>query len=192
MAPVEPPQLRFLSKAADWLDSRSPSTSAHLLAVHTRILLEDQKPLHPRQHKHHCGGCGSLRQGKSSVTRVSPKNSRSHAVSKPGSIGGATVYKCQRCKQRVVLPRMTSSKPLRASKPPAPVKTVTATSSTPTAASTANSIPSETAALTADPAKNDNVNSKKRAKARKQGGLAALLASKRSEQPSLDLLDFLQ
>jgi len=38
----------------------------------------------------------------------------------------------------------------------------------------------------------DNQNSKKRAKARKQGGLQALLASKQQAQPSLDLLDFLQ
>jgi hypothetical protein len=38
----------------------------------------------------------------------------------------------------------------------------------------------------------DNAGSKKRAKARKQGGLQALLASKKSAQPSLDLLDFLQ
>jgi hypothetical protein len=38
----------------------------------------------------------------------------------------------------------------------------------------------------------DNASSKKRAKARKQGGLQALLASKKSTQPSLNLLDFLQ
>jgi hypothetical protein len=50
----------------------------------------------------------------------------------------------------------------------------------------------ETQAAT-DPTKSaDNQNSKKRAKARKQGGLQALLASKKSAQPSLDLFDFLQ
>ncbi|OQD90869.1 hypothetical protein PENANT_c001G11230 [Penicillium antarcticum] len=38
----------------------------------------------------------------------------------------------------------------------------------------------------------DNQSSKKRAKTRKQGGLQALMASKKSAQPSLDLFDFLQ
>ncbi|KAJ5256891.1 hypothetical protein N7478_012995 [Penicillium angulare] len=61
-----------------------------------------------------------------------------------------------------------------------------ATATTPTETSAQPSI------STNPPVKTDNVNSKKRAKARKQGGLQALLASKPKTQPSLDLFDFLQ
>lgn len=198
MAPLEAPQLCFLSEAADLLASESPAIAAHLLSVHTKILHDELKPLNTRQRKHHCGGCGSIRQSKCSrVTQVKPK-AKSRASSKldTTSTGGATVYKCLRCNQRTINPRKrVTSKPL--SKASSRIPTAAA-SPVPT---TAISIPAESSAQPALPSTStdsappktaDNANSKKRAKTRKQGGLQALLASKKNAQPSLDLFDFLQ
>ncbi|KAF3384610.1 hypothetical protein F1880_003024 [Penicillium rolfsii] len=99
---------------------------------------------------------------------------------------------CLRCNQRAVHPRKRTPKPL--SKAPSRVSTSTA-SPVPT---TTKSAPADSSALqalsaeSAPPKTADNANSKKRAKVRKQGGLQALLASKKNTQPSLDLFDFLQ
>ncbi|KAJ5159526.1 uncharacterized protein N7482_006530 [Penicillium canariense] len=199
MAPLEAPQLRFLSEAAALLAARSPSTAAHLFSAHTRILHDELRPLNSRQQKHHCGGCGSLRQPQGTrVTQVKPR-AKTRVASKLGarSIGGATVYKCLRCNQRAINPRKgtapkvsskLSSRTLlaTASTSPATPSSIPSTSS-PAESSTPQAVPANT-----EPAKTaDNANSKKRAKARKQGGLQALLASKKNIQPSLDLLDFL-
>ncbi|CAI7675967.1 unnamed protein product [Penicillium pancosmium] len=186
---VEPPQLRFLSDAANLLGSSSPSTAAHLLTAHTHILHDESKSLTPRQTKHHCAGCGSLRICKASKPTVVKTKQKSRTAIR----GSATVHKCVRCNQRAVIPRRRSA-PRDPSKAPSRVSTATAVDS---AASTP-SISSQQdlpaiAPTTASTEKTvENASSKKRAKARKQGGLQALLAAKKSTQPSLDLLDFLQ
>ncbi|KAJ5714696.1 uncharacterized protein N7483_011877 [Penicillium malachiteum] len=197
MPPIESSHLRFLNEAAQWLGSRSPSTSAHLLGVHTRLLHEELKPLNTHQKKHHCT-CGDLRSG-TKVTRVSSKRQGRLGAKR----GSAVVYKCLRCKQRTVLVRKAPTQPLKQSKPPKipqSLNTTTHSISAPTSA-VASPAPSSTPAETSAPESTsadltlkaaDNANSKKRAKARKQGGLQALLAAKQKTQPSLDLFDFLQ
>lgn len=192
MPPAEAPQLRFLSDAAQILGMNSPSTSAHLLSTHTRILHEESKSLNARLQKHHCGACGSLRQSKGSqTTEIKPE---SKAASKLDATGGATVHKCPRCRRRTVIPRKrTLPKPSSR----APTATATPTPSTSNSTSTPVNASSQQASslITAEAQPTtaaDNANSKKRAKVRKQGGLQALLASKQRAQPSLDLLDFLQ
>lgn len=197
MAPLEAPQLCFLNEAANLLASESPSTAAHLLSVHTQILHHELRPLNTRQQKHHCGGCGSIRQSNwSRVTQIKPKaNSRAKSKLDTTS-GGATVVKCLRCNQRTVNPRKRTA-PKPGPKASSRVSTATASAiystakSTPPAASTPQASPSENAESALSKTV-DNASSKKRAKARKQGGLQALLASKKSAQPSLDLFDFLQ
>lgn len=171
-------QLHYLNQAAGWLASQSPSTSAHLLGVHTQILHHELKPLNTHQKKHHCT-CGSLRSSATKATRVQGKK-------KTSSMGSAVVYKCMRCRQRTVLTRQKSlSKPAKPSRPSVPS---TATASPNPSTST----PADSNSEASTPKTADNVNSKKRAKTRKQGGLQALLAAKQKSQPSLDLFDFLQ
>jgi hypothetical protein len=182
-------QRKFLTDAAESLSLSSPSTAASLLATHTQILHEESKSLTSRQREHYCGACGSIRQARwTKKTEIKPR--KTAALS-----GGATVYQCLRCHRRTVSPHKKAA-PTKASIP----RTVAATASpglpvtTPVGAS-----PSQTSQATSDPADTqpsnaaDNVSSKKRAKARKQGGLQALLASKQRSQASssLDLLDFL-
>lgn len=193
MAPPEISRLGFLSSAAEFVGVSSPSTAAHLLASHTQILHEDSKPLNVRQQRHHCGACGSIRQSRGTrLTQVKLKGTG--RALKAESSAGAKVYKCLRCHRRTVLRRKRTS-----SKPPSRTATATASpvpSTTLPKAASAKAAPQEnppSAASEPQPSKTgDNASSKKRAKARKQGGLQALLASKQRTQPSLDLFDFLQ
>ncbi|KGO76326.1 hypothetical protein PITC_017660 [Penicillium italicum] len=174
----------FLIRAASAVPPGS-STSAHLLAVHTRLLHEESKSLNVLQKKDHCGACGSIRNPQwSKVTEIKPKKSK--PLTSGSASAGATVYKCLRCYQRTVLPHRKPRNPT--SKPLSRAATVTSTrGSTPVGVDVKGSTQ-----VSADPKAGDNQSSKKRAKARKQGGLQALLASKQRAQPSLDLLDFLQ
>lgn len=193
MPPIENPRLRFLSDAAQLLTVHSPSTSAHLLAAQTQILHEDFRPLNVRPQKHHCGACGSIRQPQTSrITEVKSKGKS--RVSKSESTGGAKVYKCIRCRQRTVLPRKrTASKPLPRTSTTTTSPTLSRTLSEPTSIKAPSQQNSLSVASEPQPGKAaENASSKKRAKARKQGGLQALLASKQRTQPSLDLFDFLQ
>ncbi|KAJ5102262.1 hypothetical protein NUU61_004484 [Penicillium alfredii] len=193
MAPVVPPQMRFLNDAAQSL-SLSPSTSAHLLATHTLLLHQDSKALTVRQQKDYCGACGSIRDPQSTkVTQIRRGKSLPSQSSRPGP--GATVYKCLRCHRRAVTPRKQ-----RLSKTTSRITSHAATAKPSPTPISQQSTPSEVAKSTTDaptpkepPSKTaENASSKKRAKTRKQGGLQALLASKQRSSPSLDLLDFLQ
>ncbi|KAJ5811401.1 hypothetical protein N7474_007702 [Penicillium riverlandense] len=181
-------QRKFLAEAAESLSLSSPSTAAYLLARHTQILHEESKSLTSRQREHYCGACGSIRQAQwTKKAEIKPK--KTAVVS-----GGATVYQCLRCHRRTVNPHKKAA-PTRAmpravaatASPGLPVTTAVGVSSSQTSQATSDS--ADTQATKAA----DNVNSKKRAKARKQGGLQALLASKQRPQTSssLDLLDFL-
>lgn len=189
MAPVEPPRLRFLSDAANHLGSSSPSTAAYLLTAHTHILHDEFKSLNSRQTKHHCASCGSLRTcNTSKTTVVKPKKK-----SRVSNIGSATVHKCIRCHDRAVIPRKRSAPRQSSSKVSSRMDTAPTMATAPVSSSQQDPSPIATTSTVAPPEKSaDNASSKKRAKARKQGGLQALLASKKSSQPSLDLLDFLQ
>lgn len=200
MAPFETPQLRFLKNASDWLISQSPSTSAHLLGVHTRLLHEDTKPVNSKENGHHCIGCGNIWQPNwRKVTRVSREKRKGKARGskpKPGGVSeSATIYKCLRCQQRTILSRQkTSSKSSRSTSTPltTPATSAAATSAPISLTSAAPPISEPSSSNQDTPKSGENANSKKRAKARKQGGLQALLASKQRPEPSLDLFDFLQ
>ncbi|KAJ5239116.1 hypothetical protein N7468_003735 [Penicillium chermesinum] len=193
MPPVEAPRLRFLRDASDWLNLQSPSTSAHLLGVHTQMLHEDLKPLNAREQKHHCGGCGSIWQAKwRKVTRVSETRKGKLRGKKPklaangSSRGSATIYKCLRCQQRSILTRhkgTPKAAPRTALTPATPSsKIIALTASTSTSTTPAPDSSSSASQDLTKPA--ENAGSKKRAKARKQGGLQALLASKQQSAPT--------
>ena len=164
----------FLTQAAAVVPA---SISSHLLTVHSQLLHESSKSLNVRQKRDYCGACGSIRKPEwTKVTEIKPKKSKPLATS---TSQGATVYKCLRCRQRTVLPPRHVP-----TNPSVRIATVTASQ---------DSAPGATKGQASTDSKSgDNQNSKKRAKARKQGGLQALLASKQQAQPSLDLLDFLQ
>ncbi|KAL4921447.1 hypothetical protein BDW62DRAFT_129118 [Aspergillus aurantiobrunneus] len=180
------PRLNFLKDSASSLSSTSPSTAAYLMSAHNAIFHEEHKPLNQRLHDSFCGACGSPRRNEWTKTTSIRKKSQKRVTSslaKGLTADGATVYKCLRCRRRTV----TQSRiPSRISPVAAPIVNSQPSTSTATSALPAHVSASKTA---------ENASSKKRAKARKQGGLQALVATKqpRSDQSkSLDLFDFLQ
>lgn len=186
-------QLNFLRDSASSLSSLSPSTAAHLLSVHNRIVHNDLRPLNQRQQEFSCSSCGTIRKPETS-RKFQVKKKKSKRAS--SSSDGATIYKCLCCRRRAVKPNrkelVRTKLPSRTTSPAPEASTATTGPSTEkTVSQKPNPEPVEASkAKTAE-----NANSKKRAKARKQGGLQALLASKQQSQPatsSLDLFDFLQ
>lgn len=189
------PRLNFLRDSASALGSSSPSTAAHLLTVHNRILHDGLRPLNQRQQEFSCGACGTIRKPETTkIIEIKKKKSKQHA----SRSDGVTIYKCLCCHRRTV--KSHEKEPVRSKLPSRTATTTTTTTTTeppestpgPSAAKTVSqqAVPEQPANRTAD-----NANSKKRAKTRKQGGLQALLASKQQSQPassSLDLFDFLQ
>lgn len=190
------PQLDFLRDSAHSLHLSSPSTAAYLLGTHNQILHEQFKPLNQKQKDTFCGSCGAIRDPQSTGAIQTKKKQTSGSSSKNTiSDGGVTIYKCPRCSRQTV-------KPLRRD----PIHSSSHRSTAGTSAAPVDQPPSSTAEAPTlqtqlQPGNEDrnkviktaeNASSKKRAKARKQGGLQALLANKQQNQSSLDLFDFLQ
>lgn len=188
------PQLSFLKDSAHSLHSLSPSTAAYLLSAHNQILHSQLKPLHQRQQDTFCGACGNLRSAEWTETIHIKKDTGSRVSKKaPGAGATTTIYKCLRCHRRLV--KLVRKETVRTNLP----QTTTDTRSTPDIQPSASTQSAASPALGQSGSEvasktTDNASSKKRAKTRK-GGLQALLASKQqnqSNQPSLDLFDFLQ
>lgn len=192
-------RLQFLQNAANLVCSRSISTASHLMAQHNDILHEDFKSIKPRQHESWCNACGTPRRSRYTKI-VKPKYRTRGGKTRPALIASreAIVYRCLRCSSRTVQRRPSQPRPLQkaGSTSTASIQAVASNEVSTTGQSTVN-LTSRPAAESSIKTTAENANSKKRAKARKQGGLQALLASKRSGEStpsssSLDLLDFLQ
>ncbi|KAL4898128.1 hypothetical protein BDV59DRAFT_166255 [Aspergillus ambiguus] len=182
------PRLNFLRDSASALNRLSPSTAAHLMTVHHGILLDESRSLNARQQELSCGACGSIRNPETTKT-IQVGSKKGKRCGMKGTVGnGAVVSKCLRCRRRTVKPVRREAN--RASAPTKATSTTSSVSSTPSAVAGASAGEESTAT----PKASDNASSKKRAKARKQGGLQALLASKKQSTSgsSLDLFDFLQ
>ncbi|WEW56887.1 hypothetical protein PRK78_002344 [Emydomyces testavorans] len=197
-----PLQLNFLKKSALMLSSDSPSTSAHLLAVHNRILHEQSKPISINQQREFCPSCGTIRLPALTCTVSTKSRVQKRARRGPSPLRklsdqeSSVVYNCLRCHRQTIQPfkkQPRLSQPKKSSLTSSASDSLRAGSELDARASRVNEV---------DPTKmkgsSDNASSKKRAKARKQQGLlAALAASKQqpsqtSPPTSLDLLDFLQ
>lgn len=187
------PRLNFLRDSASSLSSLSPSTAAHLLSVHNHILHDDLRPLNQRQQDFCCGTCGTIRKPEKSRTFQVKKKKSKRASS---FSDGATIYKCLCCRRRAVKPHR--KEPVRTKLPSrtaAPAPEVSTAITEPSTEKTVSQQPDPEPVEASKAKTAENANSKKRAKARRQGGLQALLASKQQSQPassSLDLFDFLQ
>ncbi|GKZ35451.1 cullin-associated NEDD8-dissociated protein 1 [Aspergillus brasiliensis] len=194
------PRLEFLKGSASALNALSPSTAAYLMTIHNGILRDEFKPLNQRLQETSCGACGSVRSPQWTKTIViQKKKGKQSNAGRAGkaSSDGATILKCLRCRRRTVKPvRKDAARPAL---PPKATPTAAAASTPDIQSSAATTPQNESATELADQGRvnkaADNASSKKRAKARKQGGLQALMASKqqsRSNSSSLDLFDFLQ
>lgn len=198
-------RLQFLQNSAGLLCASSVATSGHLMLQHNRILHEAFKSIKSRQHQAWCGSCGFPRQARFTKT-VRPKSTTKKGRVRPASVASREViiYKCLRCASRTIEARAAQPRSLQT------IQTTNGSTVNGRDISNANgsidspssrplpSRPVEAAAEGSTKTMSENASSKKRAKARKQGGLQALLASKqRSDNSgpsasSLDLMDFLQ
>lgn len=187
------PRLNFLKESASTLSAASPSTAAHLMMVHHGVFLDEGRPLNQRLQETSCGACGSIRSPE--TTRVmhlkKRKSLKRASVARGITAHGATVYKCLRCRRRTVRPsRMEAPRPQTAGQCKSSMNVAQPVSGGESPSTQATQVAEGSHVAKAA----DNASSKKRAKARKQGGLQALLASKQKIQAtsSLDLFDFLQ
>ncbi|KAI9862165.1 MAG: hypothetical protein M1813_004941 [Trichoglossum hirsutum] len=203
-------RLRYLNDAAHLLTVKSPAVSAQLLSQYNKIALKNELNPPDARRRGICGACGSIMvpgwtchihsQGEESPrkTRRKRQKSKSHnaapsLVLTPDGIEMnelRVLYKCQVCgrtTRQIVPKKRASGRPARITAVPHPL---TANPSIPAGNLDSNKV---------EPAKvaSANASSKKRAKARKQGGLQALLAKKKEggEQKGdfgLDLMDLMK
>lgn len=200
-------RLKFLDASAHHYSSLAPATSAHLMLEHMTVAA-DNEIASPKGADWNtaCGACGTIRiPGWTSRTTIvdptKPKKGSSKIKKKLESSGTAkgsaekhVVIECLKCHRKTTTP-MQKSQGHRFGRPPSH-----------NAASTSGPSSVEPVPLSAPTVRDQaqvspnpisvNSSSKKRAQARKHGGLQAMLEkSKGSESSSgfgLDLMDFMK
>jgi len=183
-------RLRFLNDSAYLLSSMAPATSRYLMSTRNSIIFDRaMEDTSSQKNQTICGACGTIMGAGSEITvRVrSQRSKRKKTVTaKEGHIRSKDiVYTCECCSRetRIKIPLAQSRehvKPTQASHIPATIQ-----QSTPLPAKPESSL---------GPAPST---SKKRAIARKRGGLDAILANKKATDAhqsgfGLDLLDFMK
>jgi RNase P subunit RPR2 len=201
-------RLRYLDGAAHLLSVESPAVSAQLLFQYNKIASKNELIPSDARKRSVCGACGSImvpgwtchvrsqRSGHKKVPKRSLKKRRSSRPQKtaPSSVSEAKgvemnelemVYECRVCGRatRQTVPKKPPRRPAKNTPP-------MANPSTPVKHLGVDAIESPIPASA-------NASSKKRAKARKQGGLQALLAKRKEvvEQTGdfgLDLMDLMK
>ncbi|OCL02204.1 hypothetical protein AOQ84DRAFT_191726 [Glonium stellatum] len=197
-------RLKFLNDSAHIVAIGSPTTSAVLGSQHDKLLVENDLDLQASKkdqdsrRREVCGACGSLmipgwscHVAQKSIKPKEAKRAKKDLRRPIGGLEKAKVYSCSRCYRKTVQPVVAREstvllKNSRVSKP----QTFQPTTSTAPASITedASTIP-----------KSANASSKKRAKARKQGGLQAMLTKSKAEPSGpnsggfgLDLMDLMR
>lgn len=196
-------RLRYLKDAAHVLNANSPSTAAHLLSDHIRILHADSRSLTFSQHREICAACGSIRlpdwpkelrtpSSKNKKRRKGPDTKDRRTAPKTEGQSEETEerfvfreYRCMRCHRSKPIPEMKPAKPVD--------KGLSSQRQSPTPSANRPQKSSDSGINKSA----DNASSKKRAKLRKEKGLLAALNAGKSQQSSassqsFDLFDFMQ
>lgn len=196
-------RLNFLAASAHLYSSTAPATSAHLMLECKRVATNNDIQMKQTEPKPACGACGTiLISGWTSRTFIaSPRRSKK---SKPKSKKG--VQTTQRVASKLVISkclvcrRSTKTQLMTTTRPGVGGTEVSGSLPLPSIASLPTDPNPKTADLNRQETHNlrsANLNSKKRAKARKQGGLQAMLEkSKTTETHSsgfgLELMDLMK
>ena len=188
-------RLRYLNGSAHLLVANAPATSRYLMSSCNALMFQHSIEPSESQRRKICGACGTIMilgsEGSLRVESERHKRKRSgQNTPLPGSKSGANkamVYKCGSCGRvtRFPLPKTTPRSRLR-SQPLGLSTGANITSASQTEASSTPITPLST-----------NASSKKRAKARKQSGLEAILAKKKASEANgsgfgLNLMDFMK
>jgi tartrate dehydratase beta subunit/fumarate hydratase class I family protein len=197
-------RLRFLNDSAHLIAIGSPTTSAVLGSHYDKLLAENDLDLQASKkdqdsrRREVCGACGSLMIPGWSChviqENIKPKEAqraKKFSRKSTGKLEKVKVYTCLRCHRKTVQPVLARESKVLLKKP-----IVSKSQTIQHAASAAPASITEYASATS---KSANASSKKRAKARKQGGLQAMLAKSKtellgpsSEDFGLDLMDLMK
>ncbi|KAH8601323.1 hypothetical protein B0O99DRAFT_501592 [Bisporella sp. PMI_857] len=185
-------RFRYLHNSAHLLVITAPATSKHLMSRSNSLMFDSGIERSDSQRWTSCGACGViLINGWNSTAKIESQRAvqRAAATHQPSrSKAKEIVYECDSCNKitRINVQPAEARKRARPSYSAlGPVKSSTQATQPPTK-------PEQTPSAT--PA---NSSSKKRAKARKLGGLEALLANKKAFEArqsgfGLDLMDFMK
>ncbi|MCJ1265079.1 hypothetical protein MMC22_004954 [Lobaria immixta] len=174
-------RLNFLAASAHLYSSVAPATSAHLMLECKRVATGNDVTLKETEPKSSCGACGTvLVSGWTSRTFVAGSRrskkaqlkSRHKAQVMQGVASKLVISKCLVCRRSTKTPLMTATR--------SGVSGTKSSGSRPLPSATslskeANSSATNTAEHETQKVPSANLSSKKRAKARKQSGLQAML-----------------
>lgn len=192
-------RIHFLDNSARLLQGVAPSTSAHLMHERDAVAEEHGKNLSKTQLKDICRACGTILVPDVTLKAdvIEPCNKRSRKKRKTDRTlqeprSKQTRTECLCCR-RVTLSPLQRTRQQESGKGDwgaAPAKK-------PQFAMVGSELPTSSAKMQPAKPESANASSKKRAKARKQGGLQALLEKSkglqsRSAGPGLDLMDFMK
>ncbi|KAI9790876.1 MAG: hypothetical protein M1816_004637 [Peltula sp. TS41687] len=206
-------RLRYLDESAHLLNNASPAISAHLMSQFYKVGFDHEMDISDARRRAACGACGSLHipgwtSSISTAGKDPSKAKGSHASKKVTSSPDKEqkshrekkiIYACSTCGRETHqgLPRRLRIEPKQPQ-----VRTVESAASALQQVSRQRSLrPPEGAGAVVSKSKTINDSSRRRAKARKQGGLRALLSQKQAQSSSgnnkskdygLDLMDILK
>lgn len=189
-------RLRYLKDSAQMMSSTSPATSAYLMSQVNQLMFDHEIEPSELHRRYACGACGSIMVPgwtsslEKEVIQTKPRRRKSKAVylrpekDKAENNTGITsmLYRCNLCGKNTRHRQPNHSIPAyrRGKKLAQSVQ-----------------LASPVATAEKQSSGSANTNSKKRARARKQGGLQALLAAKKENGTSntgfgLDLMDLMK
>ncbi|KAM3069819.1 hypothetical protein ACMFMG_010526 [Clarireedia jacksonii] len=182
-------RLRYLNESAHYLATSAPTTSKYLMSQCNSLMFEAEIEQPEPQSRKSCLACGTIMKSGWEITAkvqsgASRRKGRRQESKKPSIREKTMVHTCGSCFKKT-RHRLEPAPSISRAK----IGTVESVSvSNPAATTVLNST---------IPSANANANSKKRAKARKLGGLSALLASKKASEArssgfGLDLMDLMK
>jgi ribonuclease MRP protein subunit SNM1 len=184
-------RLRYLNDSAHLLTTTAPATSRYMMSSCNALMFDRNIDQSETQRRKVCGACGTIMilGWECTVQLESQKRRRKkgdQSKDAPNS-SKAIVYKCESCSRETRFPI-----PL-----PAPRNKMRSQRQMPSSGTGAMNLLQAKANSTTSTPLSTNASSKKRAKARKQGGLGAILAQKKASEASrsgfgLDLMDFMK
>lgn len=191
-------RIKFLDYSARRFQDTAPSTSAYLMHQRNTVADEHGKALNKAQLKDICKACGSMLLPdvtcKTGVVDLSAARRKKRKLDAPESESPAKQNRleCLLCHRVTVTPLQLPQKPglWQSAK-------LTGLAKQPHNPVSGNELALDVTSMKTEKPASTNASSKKRAKARKQGGLQALLErskgmESRSSALGLDLMDFMK
>ncbi|KAL8943026.1 MAG: hypothetical protein Q9216_001314 [Gyalolechia sp. 2 TL-2023] len=185
-------RVKFLDTSARLLQSKVPETSAHLMQQRNEVVEEFSRSLNKAQLKDICKACGTiLVPGSNFKVSVAVKSEKRRKIARgPEAPEAQSQIECLSCHRVTVAQMPQPQENRRVLAKPVPL-------AKPSSLALPETISSDGCREETKKPASANAGSKKRAKARKQGGLQALLEKSKgrdsmSGSPGLDLMDFMK